>query len=162
MTWGRTFLVMTAPLLAGLLIVTCSVSAEETSADDGWEILFDGTNTDAFRGWKKDAFPEKGWVIDGDALHIQADSKAGDIVTKKQYASFDLRFEWKVAKGSNSGVIYRCIEHDDVRLSFMSGPEYQILEDDNHRNGKNPKTSAASLYAHYAPNDKKTLKPIIT
>lgn len=126
----------------------------------GWEVLFDGTSTDAFRGWKSKTFPEKGWVIDGDALHIQADSKAGDIVTKKEYASFDLRFEWKVAKGSNSGVIYRCVEHDDVRLSFMSGPEYQILEDDNHQNGKNPKTTAASLYAHYAPNDKKTLKAI--
>ncbi|MFK7790593.1 MAG: DUF1080 domain-containing protein [Phycisphaeraceae bacterium] len=159
MNWGRLFLMMTAPLLVGLLITTCSVSAQETK-DDGWEVLFDGTSTDAFRGWKMDTFPEKGWVIDGDALHIQADSKAGDIVTKKQYESFDLRFEWKVAKGSNSGVIYRCIEHDDVRLSFMSGPEYQILEDANHRNGKNPKTTAASLYAHYAPNDKKTLKPI--
>lgn len=154
------FHALAAILLSGLLITTTRASADEHKADDGWEILFDGTSTDAFRGWKKDTFPEKGWVIEGDALHIQADSKAGDIVTKKQYASFDLRFEWKVAKGSNSGVIYRCIEHDDVRLSFMSGPEYQILEDDNHVNGKNPKTSAASLYAHYAPNDKKTLKPV--
>lgn len=128
--------------------------------DEGWEVLFDGTSTDAFRGWKSEAFPDKGWVIDGDALHIQANAKAGDIVTKKQYASFDLRFEWKVSKGANSGVIYRCIEHDDVRLSFMSGPEYQILEDQNHINGKNPKTTAASLYAHYAPNSLKTLKPV--
>jgi hypothetical protein len=145
-----------AAVLAGL-VVAIPVQAD---AEDGWEVLFDGTSTDAFRGWKMDKFPEKGWVIDGDALHIQADSKAGDIVTKKQYASFDLRFEWKVAKGSNSGVIYRCIEHDDVRLSFMSGPEYQILEDENHPNGRNPKTSAASLYAHYAPNEKKQLKPV--
>lgn len=158
MNGARIFLMMISPLLAGLLIAAPAAAQETT--DDGWEVLFDGTSTDAFRGWKSDAFPEKGWVIDGDALHIQADSKAGDIVTKKQYASFDLRFEWKVAKGSNSGVIYRCIEHDDVRLSFMSGPEYQILEDANHRNGKNPKTTAASLYAHYAPNDKKKLKPI--
>ncbi|MEM6258938.1 MAG: DUF1080 domain-containing protein [Planctomycetota bacterium] len=162
MNQKRIYLMMAAPLLAGLLffVTANTASGEEAQQDDGWEILFDGSNTDAFRGWKMDTFPEKGWVIDGDALHIQADSKAGDIVTKKQYASFDLRFEWKVAKGSNSGVIYRCIEHDDVRLSFMSGPEYQILEDDNHPNGRNPKTSAASLYAHYAPNDKKKLKPI--
>lgn len=147
-------------MLAALLLIGLIAPAVRADANDGWEVLFDGTSTDAFRGWKSDTFPDKGWVIDGDALHIQADSKAGDIVTKKQYANFDLRFEWKVAKGSNSGVIYRCVEHDDVRLSFMSGPEYQILEDANHRNGKNPKTSAASLYAHYAPNEKKTLKPI--
>lgn len=147
-------------LLTCLLLISMLSMPAIADQDSGWEVLFDGTSTDAFRGWKKDTFPEKGWVIDGDALHIQADSKAGDIVTKKQYASFDLRFEWKVAKGSNSGVIYRCVEHDDVRLSFMSGPEYQILEDENHRNGKNPKTTAASLYAHYAPNEKKKLKPI--
>lgn len=146
-------------LLACLVLIgLCTPQA--MAQEDGWEVLFDGTSTDAFRGWKSDTFPEKGWVIDGDALHIQADSKAGDIVTKKQYASFDLRFEWKVAKGSNSGVIYRCIEHEDVRLSFMSGPEYQILDDDNHVNGKNPKTTATSLYAHYAPNDKKKLNPV--
>ncbi|MGB0767960.1 MAG: 3-keto-disaccharide hydrolase [Phycisphaeraceae bacterium] len=147
-------------LFACFLILASVASASAAEESDGWEVLFDGTSTDAFRGWKSETFPEKGWVIDGDALHIRADSKAGDIVTKKQYASFDLRFEWKVAKGSNSGVIYRCIEHEDVRLSFMSGPEYQILDDDNHRNGKNPKTTAASLYAHYAPNEKKTLMPI--
>lgn len=150
------------PVLIACSMALTGLFASSASAekDDGWKVLFDGTSTDAFRGWKKDTFPEKGWVIDGDALHIQADSKAGDIITKKQYASFDLRFEWKVAKGSNSGVIYRCVEHDDVRLSFMSGPEYQILEDDNHQNGKNPKTTAASLYAHYAPNDKKKLAPV--
>jgi len=160
MNGKRVLFIMAAPLLAISLMSACATTSAEKQSHDDWEMLFDGTSTDAFRGWKMDRFPEKGWVIDGDALHIQADSKAGDIVTKKQYASFDLRFEWKVAKGSNSGVIYRCIEHDDVRLSFMSGPEYQILDDDNHRNGKNPKTTAASLYAHYAPNDKKKLKPI--
>lgn len=135
--------------------------ADNHKAEDGqWEVLFDGSSTEKFRGWKMDKFPEKGWVIEDGALHIQEQSKAGDIVTKKQYANFDLRFEWKVSPGANSGVIYRCIEHDDVRLSFMSGPEYQILDDDKHINGKNPKTTAASLYAHYAPNEKKKLKPV--
>ena len=149
-------------LLLALAFVFTSIgcASNSKSGADDWQVLFDGTSTEHFRGWKMDTFPDKGWVIDGDALRIQANSKAGDIVTKKLYDSFDLRFEWKVAKGANSGVIYRCIEHDDVRLSFMSGPEYQILDDDNHINGKNPKTTAASLYAHYAPNDKKKLKPI--
>jgi len=161
-TLPRTIAYVTCLLatLAGTTAHADGHAKKDKPANSGWEVLFDGTSTDAFRGWKSDIFPDKGWVIEGDALHIQADSKAGDIVTKKQYTSFDLRFEWKVAKGSNSGVIYRCIEHDDVRLSFMSGPEYQILEDDNHVNGKNPKTSAASLYAHYAPNDKKQLKRV--
>jgi hypothetical protein len=155
------------PIMRALLVVALSVPAllgthNASAAEDDarWEVLFDGTSTDHFRGWKQDDFPSHGWVIDDGTLHIQPNAKAGDIVTRKKYGDFDLRFQWKVSPGANSGVIYHCNEYDDVRLSFMSGPEYQILDDDKHVNGKNPKTTAASLYAHYKPNEKKQLKPV--
>ena len=160
----RIALIKRLPFAALLLMVLASMprpaAGQENADDAGWEVLFDGTSTDAFRGWKQDAFPSHGWVIEDGTLHIQPNAKAGDIVTKKKYGDFDLRFEWKVSPGANSGVIYHCNEYDDVRLSFMSGPEYQILDDDKHINGKNPKTTAASLYSHYAPNEKKVLKPV--
>ena len=39
----------------------------------GWTVLFDGTNTDAFRGYRKDSFPETGWVVeDGALLGVEA------------------------------------------------------------------------------------------
>ncbi len=156
---------LTTTLAAMALLVLVAfqpttAQAAEQAEGEGWEVLFDGTNTDAFRGWKRDTFPTHGWVIQDGTLHIQANAKAGDIVTKKKYGDFDLRFEWKVSPGANSGVIYRCNEYDDVRLSFMSGPEYQVLDDDKHINGKHPTTTAASLYSHYAPSDKKNLKPV--
>ena len=40
------------------------------------------------------------------------------------------------------------------KAPYFTGPEYQILDDQRHADGKNPMTSAASLYALYAPNDK--------
>ena len=55
--------------------------------------------------------------------------------TRKIPDDFELRFEWKVARGSNSGVYYRPTQY-----------EYQILDNDVHADGKNPRTSAASLY----------------
>ena len=41
---------------------------------------------------------------------------------------------------------------------YETGPEYQVLDDDKHGDGKNPLTSAGSIYAVYAPA-KKVVKP---
>jgi hypothetical protein len=61
---------------------------------------------------------------------------------------FELRFEWKVGKGSNSGVYYRPGQY-----------EYQVLDNQVHRDGRNPRTSAASLYFCMAPSHDAT-KPV--
>ena len=163
---------MTRPLLTAcvalLLMMTGCKSAEScsacenTSADDAgkWEVLFDGTSTDAFRGWKKEGFPEKGWEIKDGALHKIPKAGGGDILTKKKYDSFELTWEWKVAEGANSGVMYHVAEGDGLGATYFTGPEYQILEDGHHHDGKNPKTSTAALYALIAPNDQKKLMPV--
>ena len=83
-------------------------------------------------------------------------SGGGDIATVKEYGNFELKFEWKVEAGSNSGIMYRVSLGD--RAPYFSGPEYQVLDDAKHRDGKNPTTSAGSLYALYAPEGKKLLK----
>ena len=75
-------------------------------AEDGWEVLFDGTSTDAFRGFKSEEFPKHGWEIEEDGtLHRM--NRSRDIMTRTQYSDFDLRLEWKSYKGANSGIIYR-------------------------------------------------------
>jgi hypothetical protein len=53
-----------------------------------------------------------------------------------------------VAKGSNSGVYYRPGQY-----------EYQILDNTVHADGRNPRTSAASLYFGVAPSKDMT-KPV--
>lgn len=141
------------------------------SCDDSWQVLFDGSNFDNFRRYRGTEPPADAWVINDDgSMQIQAGNRGNDIVTREQYGDFDLRFDWKVAEGSNSGVIYRVSEgightvaegeEDPYRQPFMTGPEYQILDDANHPNGRNPKTSAAALYALIACNDNKTLAPV--
>lgn len=123
-----------------------------------WVVLFDGTSTEHFRGYKKEGFPEKGWVIEDGTLRKVAKAGGGDIITKKQYDSFELYWEWKVAAGANSGIMYRVAETNGP--SYKTGPEYQILEDTGHRDGKNAKTSTGALYALIACNDKKKLNDI--
>lgn len=123
-----------------------------------WIVLFDGTSTDQWRGYKKETFPAKGWVIEDGALKVQAGGGGGDIITREQFADFELELEFKVAKAANSGIMYRVTE--EFNWPWMTGPEYQILEDGGHTDGKNRITSVGSIYALYEPSADKVVKPI--
>ena len=81
----------------------------------------------------------------------------GDLVTKEAYTNFVLMFDWKVSEGANSGVMYRVGLGD--RAPYLTGPEYQVLDDAVHRDGGNPKTAAGSLYALY-PAEGKALNEV--
>jgi hypothetical protein len=125
------------------------------AADDQTIVLFDGSDLSHWRGYKQEEIG-KGWkVVDG-VLKFDG-SGGGDITTKQEFDNFELTFDWKVEKGSNSGVMYRVSLGDGA--PYLSGPEYQVLDDDVHNDGKNPLTSAGSIYALYAPKDKK-LNPV--
>ncbi len=138
-----------------------SSSAGATPADEGWVDLFNGRD---LTGWVRfsDGKPVAGnWIVDGDAIHHPTRFGnavgAGDIMTTDTYDDFELEFEWKVAKGSNSGVIYRA--KSGAQAAAFSGAEYQVLDDAGHANGKTPKTSAGSIYDIAAPGAK-TLRPV--
>jgi Domain of Unknown Function (DUF1080) len=128
------------------------------AADAPWIVLFDGSSTAAFRGYKQTGFPTKGWEMTDGTLHVKAGGGAGDLVTREQFKDFELEFQWKVSPGANSGVMYRVSEAFDA--PWNTGPEYQVLDDSRHGDGKNPKTSAGALYALVAANSAKALKPV--
>ena len=104
-----------------------------------------------------DTFPKDGWTIKDRTLCTIADGKVVDIITKKKYRNFELIFDWKVTPGANSEVKYRVDESKNS--PWHTGPEYQILDDSKHNDEKKPLTSAGSLYALIAPQNK-TLKPV--
>jgi len=125
----------------GFLAAGLAVAGEE-----GFVSLLEGDVRAHWRGYGDKNWPS-GWVLEDGVLH-RAD-KGGDIMTTDAYADFELRLEWKISPGGNSGIIYRASTGDSA--AYFSGPEYQILDNKGHPNGKNAKTSAASLYALYAP-----------
>ena len=143
------------PVFAALLVRFWSDSAvaEEKS---GWTVLFDGQSTAAFRGFKQDSFPTNSWVIDDGTLK-SLPSRQVDLITREKYENFALELEWKVAREANSGIMFHVSE--DEPQTYRTGSEMQIVDDANTSDGKNPKTSAGSLYALIAPNDKKRVKP---
>lgn len=138
--------------LAGALLLLAA------APEPKWEVLFDGKGTASWRAYRGKEFPAKGWSVDGEGLRCQAKGGGGDIVSREQYENFELEFEWKVSAGANSGVMYRVRE--DRGASYETGPEYQVLDDAKHPDGKNPKTSAGSLYALIAADGSKELRPV--
>ncbi|MDX1395286.1 MAG: DUF1080 domain-containing protein [Gemmatimonadota bacterium] len=119
-------------------------------ADEGFVLLFDGESLEAWRGFRRDDLPA-GWsAIDG-VLTYTPGVGDGDIITRETFTDFDLRLEWKLGPGGNSGVFFGVVE--DTRRTYESGPEMQILDDDRHPDGQNPLTSAGSNYALHAPSE---------
>jgi hypothetical protein len=128
------------------LCLAATIPVVGVAAAKPWEVLFDGKITDAFRGWQSDSMPQGWQVIDG---ALTKDGNVEELVTRKQYANFDLRLEWKIGKDGNSGIFYRATrEYDHI---YWSGPEYQLLDDANAPDGKNQITAAGSAYGLYAP-----------
>lgn len=116
---------------------------------------FDGTSLDSFRGYGEEAVGS-GWEMTDGVLHLDG-TRTGDIMTKQEFGNFELRFEWKISEGGNSGVMYRVSLGD--KKPYLSGPEYQVLDDDKHKDGKLETHRSGSLYALYPPKNK-TLKPV--
>lgn len=120
---------------------------------NGFSLLFDGKSVDQWRGAYKDAFPAEGWIINDGILSVQkADgsesTNGGDIVTKKQYSAFELKFDFKLTEGANSGVKYFVTESEGNKGSAI-GLEYQILDDKRHPDaklGRDGNRTLGSLY----------------
>ena len=144
-------------VLIGIVVIAGGFAYRDACFGADSNVLFDGKNTSAFRGYKQQGFPTNGWTIDNGALKTVA-GQGVDLITRQSYKDYDLSFEWKVAEGANSGVIYNVDESGSA--PWHSGPEYQVLDDAKHPDGKNPKTTAAALYGILAPNSSKSLKPV--
>lgn len=102
---------------------------------NGWVLLFDGKSTTGWRGAYSNKFPSHGWAVKdgelrGELSNGMESGDAGDIVTLKKYKNFELKFDWKLGKGGNSGVKYFIEERlPKPEKGSQSGYEYQLIDD---------------------------------
>ena len=113
---------------------------------DGWKSLFDGTSLTQWRGYKQPAAPA-GWrSVDGTLVRVDG---GGDLVSIDTFENFEFAFEWQIAAGGNSGVMFHVSENFEA--PYHTGPEYQILDNARHPDGRLPQTRAGSNFGLHAP-----------
>ncbi|CAN5626552.1 DUF1080 domain-containing protein [soil metagenome] len=128
-----------------------TVPAAETTGTGqhaGWETLFDGSTLGGWRGYRRDDTPAAWQVEDGALAFVPGSGDGGDIITRDQYADFELEIEWRVAPAANSGIFYRATE--ETGRIYENATEMQVLDNAGHADGRSPLTSAGSNFGLYA------------
>lgn len=123
--------------------------------DADWDVLFDGSSIDDnWRGFLRDDVPPS-WTIDenGNLFFDPVKGERNNLVSKKQYGSFDLELEWMASEGGNSGVFWGVLEEERFGEPYATGPEIQILDDANHPDAQagGGTHKAGALYDMIAP-----------
>jgi len=121
----------------------------EAEKEQGFELLFDGQSAANFKSANGDEFPSKGWQVKDGVLTVlsnggDTEKRGGDIVTRKEFGPFELKFDFSFTEGANSGIKYG-IGNNGPSI----GLEYQILDDERHPdalNGVVGNRKLASLY----------------
>ncbi|MGC6427528.1 MAG: 3-keto-disaccharide hydrolase [Akkermansiaceae bacterium] len=137
------------------LVVSFSLSFAAQAGE--WVSLFDGESLKGWTNGSGKAVEEGGWVAEDGVLYRK--DKGGSLFSEKEYGDFEFRFQWKISEKGNSGVKYRVTRYEKGGLL---GPEFQVLDDDKHPDGKvGPNRQSASLYDILAADsEKKKLKVV--
>ncbi len=136
------------------------IEEEATNQTGEWEVLFDGTSLDSWRGYVSEGmYPE--WTIEDGAMAFSPGAQGGkNIITKDQYTNFVLSLEWKISEAGNSGIFWGVHESPEFKEAYETGPEIQVLDNDKHPDAKNGTTHrAGALYDLIAPKEDYT-KPV--
>lgn len=119
-----------------------SLSAEEQAA--GWVLLFDGERLEGWHSFRTDNV-RPGWQIRDGALVCADPHDAGDLCTNSQYDWFELRLEYNISEGGNSGIIFHVTDQESY--TWATGPEFQL--EDNAK--ASDLTRCGWLYGLYQP-----------
>jgi 3-keto-disaccharide hydrolase len=150
-----------AAAVAPLAAQTPDKKAPAASKDSGgWVQLFDGKDLKGWRGYKKPDATETRWKVEDGLLTLPSNGAgdthgARDLITDATFEQFDLRWEWKISQGGNSGVKYFVLEDRPDAI----GHEYQLIDDERHADAKiGPHRQTAALYDVFPAHDR-PMKP---
>ncbi len=133
-----------APLFALAAVADEPNTLTDAEKAEGWALLFDGKDLSQWRNFKKEDIDGKWQVADG--AFTLTEKGGGDIITKETYGAFELKLDYKISKGGNSGLMYHVTEEEAT--PWRTGPEVQIQD---NVDGTDPQKSGW-LYQLYAPD----------
>ncbi|MES2890546.1 MAG: DUF1080 domain-containing protein [Bacteroidota bacterium] len=154
--------VITGTIAVLVLLVCASFISASRKGKENWISLFDGKTLNGWHGFNKSG-EIKNWAIEDGAmvcLGAAADAHGGDIVTNEAYDNFELKWEWKISKGGNSGVMYHVVESEKYKAPYETGPEYQMIDDIDFPQKLEDWQKTGADYAMNTANDQKKVMPI--
>ncbi len=157
------FLKTTLIVLSIIVCVSFTAINHKTKTQKGkWISLFDGKTLNGWHGFNKSGTVKNWTIADGAmvCLGAAADAHGGDIVTDEAYENFELKWEWKISKGGNSGVMYHVVEGAKYQAPYQTGPEYQLIDDIGFPEKIEDWQKTGADYAMNLTNEKKKLKPV--
>jgi hypothetical protein len=150
-----------------VLLIACGEMERENQLtnrerQDGWQLLFDGETMQGWRAYNSDTQSDSWTVEDGTLKALgKGSDETGYIVTEGQYENFILSFDWKISEGGNSGVMYHVVERPEFPTPYVTGPEYQVIDDEGFPHPLEEWQMAGADYAMYeADKSKKKLMPV--
>ncbi len=160
-------LVLAALLAIGALAQSKMDAQMKSDQKAGWRSLFDGKTLNGWRGFHSQTVPG-GWAVeDGCIKKVKAQGElgqaGGDLITVDQFQNFEFSIEWKLAKGTNSGIKYLVSESLPATGKSAVSFEYQVLDDNNHPDAKlgiNGNRTAGSLYDLIPAVKNKKVNPV--
>lgn len=126
----------------------------------GWQLLFDGNTLSGWHNYNSDTL--SGWFVEEACIRAKGDGSDGSgyIVTDKVYENFELAWDWKIAEGGNSGVLYHVVENPKFNVPYITGPEYQLIDNIGFPETLEEWQKTAADYAMHVPDTSKlTIKP---
>src|SRR5512133_2394980 len=150
-------------LFPGLFFTGCmqdSNKLTDQEAQDGWVLLFDGKSLNGWRDFKGEGVTAPWKVENGTLTSLgEGSDSTGYIVSQKEYENFIVTFDWKIEEGGNSGFLYHVVERLQYKVPYVTGPEYQLIDDFGFKAPLEKWQMAGADYAMYpADTTKKELK----
>lgn len=119
---------------------------------NGWNLLFDGKTTKGWHGYNLKGFPDC-WIIEDGVFTptTKGSTEAQDIITDKRYRNYALSVDFKMMKGTNSGIIFQVSEDPKYKFPYETGPEFQIIDQVNWPDPLKDWQICGANYAMYPP-----------
>lgn len=138
--------------LWAMFLLSCSAEPDthnvlaKQEKKEGWRLLFDGKTTKGWHVYNKGDTASAWEIMEGELWCDPSIKLHGDLVTDSLFENFDLQFEWKVEEGGNSGVMINVQEGESYSNTHVTGPEYQLLDNENSTHRNDSAKMAGSLY----------------
>ena len=159
----KTKFIIVCSALSGALLGSCTPVPQnnmltETEKAEGWKLLFDGQTLDGWRDYNGDSLTAP-WIVEDGCIRAKGSGSdaSGYIVTDTIYENFELAWDWKIAEGGNSGMLYHVVENPKFKVPYVTGPEYQLIDDFGFPEPLEDWQKTAADYAMHVPDTSKTI-----